>query len=83
MKNNILKYLAVAVMLVTLEACAIFKTKPIEYAVDPVCNMKVQKSDAYKWKYEDKRYYFDSYECKESFIMNPKTFLENKCAAPK
>lgn len=83
MKKNILNYLAVAVLLVTIGACAIFKKKPVEYAVDPVCNMKVVKADSYRAKYEDKKYYFDSYECKQSFIMNPKTFLENKCATPK
>jgi len=83
MKNNILNYLVLGVMVVVLSDCAIFKKKSVEYAMDPVCNMKVQKSDAYKYKYADKKYYFDSYECKQSFIMNPKTFLENKCATPK
>jgi YHS domain-containing protein len=83
MKNNILKFLVFAISLVVLGGCAVFKNKPIEYAIDPVCNMKIQKSESYKWKYENERYYFDSYTCKQSFMMNPNNFLGDKCATPK
>lgn len=83
MKNNTPHYLLLGSMVITLSACALFKKKPLEYAIDPVCNMKVIQSESYQFKYENKKYYFDSYECKQSFVMNPKTFLENKCATPK
>jgi YHS domain-containing protein len=83
MKNNILKYSTVGAFCMMLVACAIFKSGPPEYAIDLVCNMKVQKSEAYTWKYEGKRYYFDTYTCKESFKMNPKKFVENKCTDAK
>ena len=83
MKNKTLKYLVIGGMLVTTGACTVFKNNSPEYAVDPVCGMKVQQSEAYRWKYEEKRYYFDTYTCKQSFKMNPKKFSENKCTTLK
>lgn len=47
---------------------------------DLVCGMKVDKSEAYTSKYNGKIYYFDSYNCKQSFIMNPDKFINNTCA---
>ncbi len=47
---------------------------------DPVCGMKVNKSESYDLKYKGQNYYFDSYECKETFKMNPEKFIKNKCA---
>lgn len=46
---------------------------------DLVCGMKVVKADAYKYKYDGKKYYFDSYNCKESFKMNPRKFIDKAC----
>jgi YHS domain-containing protein len=80
MKTNLLKGVAMGVLFMMLGACTVLKNGPSEYAIDPVCNMKTEKSEAYKWKYEGEKYYFDSYACKESFKMSPKKFLENKCA---
>lgn len=78
MKNNIIKYLAFAALFITVGAYAMLKNDLPEYSVCPVCKMKVELSEAYTWKYADKMYYFDSYNCKESFKMNPDKFLENK-----
>jgi YHS domain-containing protein len=48
--------------------------------VDPVCNMKIaDASEAFRWKYKDKVYYFDTNACKESFKMNPEKFIQNSC----
>ena len=46
-----------------------------DYKIDPVCGMKISKSDAYHYKYEGITYYFDKYECKETFKMNPTKFI--------
>jgi YHS domain-containing protein len=47
---------------------------------DPVCNMKIADlSEAYKFKYNDKIYYFDANTCKEVFKMNPEKFIHNTC----
>jgi YHS domain-containing protein len=65
-----------------LNACSSSKgaaatTGPV---VDLVCNMKITDlSEAYKWKYKDKTYYFDSQTCKETFKMNPMKFINNTC----
>jgi len=48
--------------------------------IDPVCGMKVNKQESYDWKYKDKIHYFDTYECRETFKMNPEKFLKNICA---
>jgi YHS domain-containing protein len=56
--------------------------KPIAgVAVDPVCGMKVNKSESIDWKYEGTKYYFDSYQCRESFKSNPQSFLSKECVA--
>ncbi len=71
-------------MSVILDSCMLFKTPPNVYVIDPVCGMKVNKAEVlYDWKYEGTKYYFDSYSCQETFKMNPKKFLENKCADTK
>ena len=51
-----------------------------EYMIDPVCGMKVDKAEAYTSKYKDNKYYFDNYNCKQSFKMNPEKFLQTNCA---
>ncbi|HEU4718524.1 MAG TPA: YHS domain-containing protein, partial [Bacteroidia bacterium] len=42
-----------------------------------VCGMKVDKPETYE--YDKKTYYFDTYNCKETFRMNPEKFLHNVC----
>lgn len=45
-------------------------------AVDPVCGMKVKKSDAAAtYEYNNKTYYFCMEECKEKFVKNPEKYL--------
>lgn len=68
-----------------MQACAIplYHTQAPEYATDPVCGMKVDKSEAYVYKYEGVKYYFDSYNCKSVFKMSPKSYTTNKCADSK
>ena len=47
---------------------------------DPVCGMKVNKAESYDLKYKGQNYYFDSYECRETFKSNPEKFVKNICA---
>ena len=54
-----------------------FKEKPTVYAVDMVCNMRVNVSEAFLYKYKGKNYFFDSYDCKQAFKMNPDKFINN------
>jgi YHS domain-containing protein len=59
------------------------KTPPTKVARDstlcPVCGMKVKMGSSYDWKYEKTTYYFDNYNCRETFKMDPKKFLNNVC----
>ena len=47
--------------------------------IDPVCGMRVNKAESYDLKYKGQKYYFDSYECRETFKMSSEKFLKNKC----
>jgi YHS domain-containing protein len=47
-----------------------------EYATDLVCDMKVDKSHAYTYKYKGVEYFFDTKDCKEAFKMNPEKFIK-------
>lgn len=59
-------------------SCNVFKSNHTpQYSVDPVCNMKVDKSEAYTYKYKGIEYFFDSKNCKETFKMNPEKFIKN------
>ena len=64
-----------------LSSCKSLKRTSLvpQYEIDIVCGMKVDKSEAYTYKYKEKKYYFDNYNCKETFKMNPEKFLKNKC----
>ena len=46
---------------------------------DLVCGMKVDKSEAYIWKYQNTKYYFCGYDCKHVFEMEPEKYINNKC----
>ena len=82
MKSNIkgILFLIPIQTIFLLSSCTTLKgdSSTPKYEIDLVCGMKVNKSDAYTYKLDDKKYYFDSYNCKESFKMNPKKFLEKK-----
>jgi YHS domain-containing protein len=64
---------------ITISGCSILEIPASEYIIDPVCGMKVDKAEAYTWKHKDDKYYFDNYNCKQSFRMNPEKFINNKC----
>jgi len=49
-------------------------------ATDVVCGMSVNKAESYDWKYKGVKYYFDSFNCRETFKANPESFLLKKCA---
>lgn len=49
----------------------------VENSTDLVCGMKVNKSEAYSYKYKDVEYFFDSKDCKAAFKMNPEKFIKN------
>lgn len=72
--------LVFAIVLITLiTSCSVFRDNSVpDMKTCPVCGMKVSKTDAYKYKYEDKKYYFDKINCKETFKMTPKKFIDNK-----
>ena len=74
--------LALTQIIFFLSSCKSLKGTSLvpQYETDLVCGMKVGKSEAYTYKYENKKYFFDSYNCKQTFKMNPKKYLENKCA---
>lgn len=46
---------------------------------DLVCGMKVNKEESYDLKFKGQNYYFDSYECRETFKSNPEKFVKNLC----
>ena len=75
--------MSVIVLMTVLSSCTVFKGAEVPlYSFDPVCGMKVSEADAFTWKYKGTVYYFDTYNCKESFRMNPEKFLNaNKCVA--
>jgi len=74
----------VIVMTIMMNGCSLFKYPETEYVTCPVCHMSVDKSDALIYKYNDVKYYFDKYECKQVFKMNPDMVLgKNKLEAEK
>ena len=73
-----MKTIIILLICACISSCTVFKDKSApENETDLVCGMKIIKSDAYTYKYEGKKYFFDSYNCKQAFIMNPKKFIEN------
>lgn len=46
-------------------------------STDLVCEMKVNTSEAYSYKYKGVEYFFDSKDCKAAFKMNPEKFIKN------
>ncbi|HXU25847.1 MAG TPA: YHS domain-containing protein, partial [Bacteroidia bacterium] len=64
-------------------SCNIVKSESAykEFYMDPVCNMKVVKSNSFDYKYKGTFYHFDNVDCKEAFKLNPEKFTGNKCGA--
>ncbi|HYL12073.1 MAG TPA: YHS domain-containing protein [Terriglobales bacterium] len=45
-------------------------------AIDPVCNMQVDETDAeFTTEYDGKTYYFGSESCKEEFESDPEEYI--------
>jgi YHS domain-containing protein len=83
MKKYIANSIVVVGMIGTLNSCSGLRMssgRP-QYYIDPVCNMKVAKGDSFDFKFKDSVYHFDSYNCRETFKMNPEKFIGNKCNA--
>ncbi len=88
MKKTLTKTMLLALIsaIIFVSSCKTLKnnnTSSEELMTDLVCGMKVSKSEAYTWEYEGKKYYFDSYNCKATFEMNPKKYIDNKCTPVK
>jgi len=84
MKNiNRVIILAQIFILVSLSSCMMFRNSPKVYVIDPVCGMKVDKNEAFIWKHDSVTYYFDTYNCKETFKMNPKKYIGNNLVVKK
>ncbi|HXC03183.1 MAG TPA: YHS domain-containing protein [Bacteroidia bacterium] len=66
----------------TLFSCTAAKNTEPKTAKDLVCGMDVDKSEAYTSKYKGVNYYFDTYNCKHVFSMDPDKFISNRCVAP-
>ncbi|MBA3705088.1 MAG: YHS domain-containing protein [Bacteroidetes bacterium] len=63
-----------------MESCIIFNyNHPPEHTTDMVCGMNTDKSEAYEYNYKGKKYYFDTYNCKQIFKQNPQKFIDNQC----
>jgi YHS domain-containing protein len=80
MKSRILNGSISGVIIIVLGACV--ASNPIYYT-DLVCNLKVEKSDSYDYKYKGEIYHFHNYDCKQVFEMNPEKFILNKCDSVK
>lgn len=79
MKSIVYKIICFCSALIILTSCAATKPSANIVVTDPVCAMNVNKSESYVYICSGKKYYFDSYECKETFKVNPQTFIEKKC----
>ena len=78
MKN--LFFILIAYVGLTLLSCSSFKDNMSNVPVtDLVCGMKVTKSESFTYKYNSKVYYFDTYNCKQTFKMDPEKFVNNSC----
>jgi YHS domain-containing protein len=77
MKNKNAKTLGLVIVIsIMLNACSLFKYPETVFETCPVCHMSIDRSDALVYKYKDVKYYFDKYECKQVFKMNPEIVIE-------
>jgi YHS domain-containing protein len=78
MKNLNIKLLSLVIIITLMtSSCAFFRLSAPVYVVCPVCNMSVDRSDAFIYKYNGTKYLFDKYECKEVFKMDPEKIIKN------
>jgi YHS domain-containing protein len=83
MKNFNIKLLGLVIIIAHISACSVFKNTAPVYEIDPVCHMKVDKAEAFKWKYNGVEYYFDNINCEETFKMDPENILKKNNCDPK
>ena len=79
MKKHFTIFLIICGVMIVPSCKIVNNTSKQEYAWDIVCGMKVDKAEAYTYKYKDTKYYFDNYNCKQTFKMNPEKFINNPC----
>ena len=82
MKTYFKKHLTVVFItsaILFTSGCTVLKTEQPTVINCLVCGMKVDKAEAYTYKYKDTKYYFDNYNCKQTFKMNPEKFINNPC----
>jgi YHS domain-containing protein len=79
MKSKGLKAATALVLIAIITSCASKKSSGDEAVMDIVCGMKVNKSESFDSKYQGRKYYFDSYDCKKSFDTNPQIFVLKSC----
>ncbi|MGP8215435.1 MAG: YHS domain-containing protein [Bacteroidia bacterium] len=48
-----------------------------------VCGQKINFDENYDWKYQNKEYYFDTYNCKLLFKKNPEAYINRVWPCPK
>lgn len=84
MKNKLYRRINILIISILFTSCSVlsYQEKTSEFVDDLVCGMKVNKSEAYEWKYKGNKYFFDNYNCKEAFKMNPERFINNPCINP-
>jgi YHS domain-containing protein len=79
MKTHFLKSVSIVAICFIFSGRVMAQVNVQDVAIDPVCGKKFDKADSYDWKYAGKKYYFDSYDCRASFKMNPQKFLLKSC----
>ncbi|HXC03602.1 MAG TPA: YHS domain-containing protein [Bacteroidia bacterium] len=79
--TKLIKTGAVGILLY-LGSCNAAQKLPNQTYLDIVCGMNVEKSEAYTSKYKGVTYYFDTYNCKHVFSMDPDKFISNQCVPP-
>ena len=50
-----------------------------QVTIDPVCGMKVNLAESYDYKYNGKKYSFDTQDCKNVFKINPEKYIQQSC----
>ncbi len=80
---SILFFLLSATNVIMAQSKSSRVAKPIrDTTVCCVCGMKIYINSSYDVKYKGVKYYFDTYNCKATFKLNPEKFINNVCTPP-
>lgn len=79
MKAKVYKITFFVTILMIFVSCAATKPSGNDIVTDFVCGMKVNKFESYVWKYAGTKYYFESFDCREIFKLNPQNYIDKKC----